>query len=96
MSEMSERVTKAIRDELINIGYGVGTINAGQLSDALFRVAIEAMREPTQDMLESGLMAGTNLTTGQPSARLAARTAGERMADQWRAMIDAILAKTPA
>lgn len=55
--------------------------------------AIEAMSEPTQEMLEAGLMAGTNLTTGQPSARLAARTAGERMADQWRAMIDAALGK---
>jgi hypothetical protein len=46
------------------------------------RVAIEAIREATGEMLEHGLMASTNLTTSNPSAR---------MADQWRAMIDAAL-----
>ncbi len=90
---MIDQLAKAMREELQKIGYGVGTINADQLADALARVAIPAMREPTQEMLESGLMAGTNLTTGQPSARFGARNAGERMADQWRAMIDAALAQ---
>lgn len=59
--------------------------------EMLARTAVEGLREPTETMLERGLMAGTNLTTGQPSARLAARSAGERMADQWKAMLKSIL-----
>ncbi len=54
---MIERVANALREELQKIGYGVGTINAGQLSDALARAAIEAMREPTEEMwLADGLV----------------------------------------
>lgn len=51
---MVERVAMALREELKNIGYGVGTINAGQLSDVLARAAIEAMREPTDNMILEG------------------------------------------
>ena len=58
--------------------------------------AIEAMREPTQEMLERGLMAGTNLTTSGPSYRLGVRNAGDRMADQWRGMVDEAIGKVDA
>lgn len=87
MSEMIKRAAKAI-DEA---SQPPGQMDYSILMENAARAALQAIREPTQEMLEAGLMAGTNLTTGQPSARLAARTAGERMADQWRAMIDASL-----
>lgn len=77
MSEMVERVTEALRNELQKIGYGVGTINAGQLSDALARAAIAAMREPTEEMWKK---------KDQPAWSL-----GRPMWDWWRSMIDTAL-----
>lgn len=78
-----ERVARALRAKLQDIGYGVGTINAGQLADALARAAIEAMREPTEDMISAGAGAedaefgviGLNAAT-----------------EAWRLMIDEALA----
>jgi len=50
MTEMQERVAIALRDELVQIGYGIGTINAGQLSEVLARAAIGAIT--TADALQ--------------------------------------------
>ena len=52
MSEMEDQVARALRDKLQKIGYGVGTINAGQLADALARPAIESMRGPSRAICE--------------------------------------------
>jgi hypothetical protein len=42
--ELIEQVATALLEELKKVGYGVGTINAGQLSDALAPAAIDAVR----------------------------------------------------
>lgn len=42
---VKDQVAQALREELKNIGYGVGTINAGQLSDHLAQSAIVALRD---------------------------------------------------
>lgn len=90
MNEILERVSKAIDAA----SQPPGQKDYKVLMENCARAALEALREPTAEMVESGCMAGTNLTTGQPSARLGARTAGERMTDQWRAMIDAALTQS--
>lgn len=87
MNEIVDRVARAID----KASQPPGQKDYKALMENAARAAIEVMREPMAEMLEAGLMAGTNLTTSGPSPRLAARTAGERMADQWRAMIDAAL-----
>lgn len=51
-AELEERVTKAIRDELRNIGYGVGTINADQLSAVLARAAVSVIPIDLNDQPE--------------------------------------------
>jgi hypothetical protein len=55
MSEMVDRVARAIRKEMKDIGYvGIGLISADQLCGALAETAIEAMRTPTDRMCNSG------------------------------------------
>jgi hypothetical protein len=87
MSEMVERVKLALREELKRIGYGVGTINAAQLADALARAAIAAMRQPTEDMVCAGdeqIIAALHDVTGFLRNPTPAEAA-------WQAMIDEAL-----
>ncbi len=62
MSEITDHVTKSLCEELHKIGYGVGTINAGQLASALAQAAIKAMRVLPEDP-------GPRYTAGEYSRR---------------------------
>lgn len=75
---MIERVAEALRalERKRNVGY-----------DALARAAIEAMREPTPRMCDMG--EGYNLRCGCPRCD---HENWEKVAEGWRAMIDAALA----
>ena len=63
MSEIVERVAKAIE------GAVVGDIGIARIAA---RAAIEAMREPTNEMIHAGLMAGCRVNS----------------IEGWRAMVD--------
>lgn len=86
MNEMIERAAQAIRDELSSDGVfftrddGVGPYECyeGALdTEALSRVVLEAMREPTDEMLT----AAAGLTEGEGGPT-----------ETWQALIDAALA----
>lgn len=81
---MINQVATALREELKRIGYGVGTINADQLSDALTRVAIEAMRSRTPAMERAALHAYDDAIDGKISTDHPLEAA-------WEAAIDAAL-----
>lgn len=82
MSEMVERVRQAIDDALSkHHGFEAILTNAGDAEDTILaaaRAVIEALREPTREMLSRGAV-----TYGDPGIA----TAGSC----WRKMIDAAL-----
>ena len=62
MSEMADRIGRVI-------AFGIGT---DETPEKIARNVLEAMREPTGDMIHAGLMAGCRINT----------------VEGWRAMVD--------
>jgi hypothetical protein len=81
MTEMIERVAKAILDAM-DITDGLDASAA----DRYARAAIEAMREPTDQMCEAGYSAGTGDWGGRYDNRR--ELARGRIEPGWHAMID--------
>jgi hypothetical protein len=75
MSEMVERVARAIETKLD--GFGTGHYLGHEDLQVIARAAIEAMREPTQFMLDDEAVWANSL--------------GEDALNTWRSMIDAAL-----
>jgi len=79
MTEMVERVRKAIEAHCCEVGFKLRK-DAGNL---LARAAIEAMREPNFEMVQAGLDSDPQIL-GQPMFV-------KQLKDAYRAMIDAAL-----
>ena len=90
MSEMIEKVARAIAAEDIHLAAafsGVGSVNAQhyerKIAFQMARAAIEAMREPTEAMIDKGAVA-----EGDGNLAVEAQNI-------WQAMIDGALGEKP-
>ena len=83
MSEMLERVTEAIWDASHDSFGGVEVIVPRIAAARLARVAIAAMREPTEAMVDASREEGVHYNDD----------ARGYVANEWRAMIDAAIAE---
>jgi len=81
MSEMTERVVKAIRQKAAEIDHRPGVLEADPMwfADEYARAAIEAMREPTEGMIKAAGVVSFG-TDNRPY-----------IIRDWNAMIDAAL-----
>lgn len=88
MGEMIERVALAIADAMCPVEGYRGTSN-----EALARAAIEAMREPTREMLGKGITAAEDVEDWTRDSYTSYRvdTASDMALPVWQAMIDAAL-----
>ena len=88
MSEMQERVTDAIMGAFEHIP---DKEYRRTIAGCWARAAIEAMRQPTEEMCEAGYSAGTGDWGGKYDNRR--ELACGRMSPGWQAMIDAALSR---
>jgi hypothetical protein len=92
MSEMIERVARAIQEKLLG-----GCVEPNDVALALARAAIEAMREPTPEAIRAGVAASEAVdyepTTGDPMFALecAYGLYAPELIIGYRAMLDAAL-----
>ena len=87
MSEMIERVARAIFTEANAASSGYGEWCTDDMANAAARAAIEAMREPTEAMIDAGDDI-CPIARGTESHKMSGGVVPE---DYWRAMIDAVL-----
>lgn len=90
-SEMVERVKAVLRDKTDwTIDGKFGEAEAEESLTEAARAAIEAMREPTEEMADAG---SSCLETYDPAEKC---PSARDMENGWKAMIDAALSPSPA
>lgn len=95
MSEMVEKAARAAREAVRNTPEGRST-PFEEMSRIVARAVIEAMREPTLEMLEAGDSSyRTARTSGISGMTIEAQIRSKcvRFGEGWRAAIDAVLSE---
>lgn len=88
--DMIEKVAKAIFDAM-DVTDGLDSSSA----DRYARAAIEAMREPTQEMVEAGQEVNNLLPEDRDPPNAFLFLSHDEMTEAWQAMIDAALVPSP-